>query len=222
MTAFTLITPPASEPVVLADAKTQARIDTTADDSFIPLLITAARQWVESYLGRALITQTWQLWLDLWPAAVELWWDGVREGPVTGLDEISYISLPRPPLASVNAVTYYDNTDTPTTWDPGNYFVDTISAPGRVALRLGATWPVPSRLTNGICVEYVAGYGSDASDVPEVIKTAIRQLVSHWYEHRGEAATAASTRGTIIMPTVPVPLVIQALLDPYRVRGLVR
>jgi uncharacterized phiE125 gp8 family phage protein len=85
---------------------------------------------------------------------------------------------------------------------------------------MGAVWPVPTRLTNGIGIEYVAGYGSDGTDVPEAIRTAIRQLVAHWYEHRGEAATAATTRGTVITPAVPVPLVIQALLDPYRIRRL--
>lgn len=218
MTAFILTVPPSVEPVLLADAKQQARIDTTADDTLVGYLITGARQWVEQYTGRALITQTWQLWLDFWPGAMELWWDGVRQGPVTGLDRVSYIVLPRPPLVSVNSVQYFDNTDTGTVWDVSNYFVDTIRSPGRVALRLGAVWPVPERLTNGIMVEYIAGYGGDGTSVPEAIKTAIRQLVAHWYEYRGEAAAGASARGTTIFPSVPVPLVIQALLDPYRVR----
>ncbi|HEU0118811.1 MAG TPA: head-tail connector protein [Alphaproteobacteria bacterium] len=221
MTAFKLTVPPSVEPVLLADAKTQARIDTTADDAFITDLITAARQWAEQYTGRAFITQTWQYWLDLWPAATELWWDGVREGPVSGLEQISYLSLPRAPLQSVNSVQYFDNTDAATVWPSSNYFVDTIREPGRLALRSGATWPVPSRLTNGIMVEYIAGYGNDGTAVPEVIKTAIRQLVSHWYEHRGEAATAVTTRGAAMpaLYSINVPLVIQALLNPYRIRN---
>jgi uncharacterized phiE125 gp8 family phage protein len=218
MTAFKLTVPPSVEPVLLADAKQQSRIDTTADDTLVTNLITAARQWAEQYTGRSFVTQTWQLWLDLWPGAVELWWDGVRQGPVTGLDAVNYISLPRAPLQSVNSVQYFDNTDTGTVWPSSNYFVDTIRVPGRLALRLGSVWPVPSRLSNGIMIEYVAGYGNDGTSVPEQIKTAIRQLVSHWYEHRGEAAAAATARGTTVFPTVPVPLVIQALLDPYRVR----
>jgi uncharacterized phiE125 gp8 family phage protein/SPP1 family predicted phage head-tail adaptor len=195
MPSFTLTVPPAAEPVALADVKLHARIDTTADDSLVTNLITGARQWAEQYTGRAIINQTWQMALDFWPGATEAWWDGVREGPVTGLDRISFISLPRPPLASVTSVQYFDNTDTPATWDPGNYFVDTLRQPGRLALRLGATWPVPSRLTNGIVITYVAGYGSDGTTVPEPIKTAIRQLVTHWYEHRGEASQATGSRG---------------------------
>lgn len=219
MTSFSLITPPSVEPVLLADVKQQARIDTTADDALITNLITGARQWAEKYTGRGFITQSWQLARDTWPGASERWWDGVRQGPISGLDDVGYISLPRAPLQSVTSVTVYDNTDTPTVWGSGNYYVDTIREPGRIALRLGSVWPVATRTANGIIIQYVVGYGSDGSSVPEPIKTAIRQIVSHWYEHRGEAATAPSARGgTVVMPMVPVPLVIQALLDPYRVR----
>src|SRR5262249_28268376 len=116
MTAFQIVTPPSVEPVLLADAKAQARVDTTADDTLIGYLIIAARQWAEKYTGRAFITQTWQLALDLMPAMEEMWWDGMRQGPVTGLDEISAIVLPRPPLQSVTSVQYFDNSDNATTW----------------------------------------------------------------------------------------------------------
>jgi len=220
MTSFKLLTPPAVEPVTLDEAKAQARVDTNVDDALLTGLIVAARQWAESYTGRAFINQSWQMWLDLGSTALGAWWDGMREGSISSLNEINYITLPRPPLASVTSVTFYDNSDNATVWAASNYFVDTMREPGRLALRMGAVWPVPGRLTNGIGIQYVAGYGNDASDVPDVIRLAIRQLVAHWYEHRGEAATAASARGAIIMPTVPVPLVIQALLDPYRIRRL--
>src|SRR5580692_8919211 len=131
MTAFKLITPPVEEPVTLADAKAQARVDTNIDDALIAALISGARQWAEHYTGRAFITQTWQMWLDLWPAAFAVWWEGVHDGRITGLDEINYISLPRPPLASVTSVTYYDNSDNATVWAASNYFVDTVREPGR-------------------------------------------------------------------------------------------
>jgi hypothetical protein len=216
MTAFKMTVAPLVEPVLLADAKAQARIDTSVDDALVTDLITGARQWVEQYTGRALITQTWQLWMDLWPAAAELWWDGVREGPITGLDQISSISLPRAPLQSVSSVQYYDNTDASTVWPTSNYYVDTVREPGRLALRMGAVWPVPSRLTNGIMVEYICGYGDDGSSVPETIKTAIRQLVAHWYVHRGEALTVSNSRS---FATSSVPLIIEALLEPFRVRN---
>ena len=40
MSAFTLTVAPATEPVTLADAKAQARIDTNANDALVTSLIT--------------------------------------------------------------------------------------------------------------------------------------------------------------------------------------
>ncbi|MDX2027696.1 MAG: head-tail connector protein [Alphaproteobacteria bacterium] len=199
MPSFKLVTPPAVEPVELIAARVHGRIDTDADDALISLLIIAARQWVEAYTGRALITQTWQLWLDNWPSS--------GEG----------VTLPRPPLASVSNITFYDESDAGTVWAAANYFVDTIREPGRVVLRSSAAYPTPSRAANGMKIEYVAGYGASGSAVPEQIKTAIRQLVAHWYEHRGEASMATPSRSASVLP---VPMVIQALLEPYRIRSM--
>ena len=46
--ALQLITPPAVEPVVLADAKLFLRLDTAADDAMVTALIVAARRRVEA------------------------------------------------------------------------------------------------------------------------------------------------------------------------------
>ncbi len=221
MPSYSLVTPPTAEPVALADVKLHARIDTSADDTLLTTLITAARQWAEAYTGRAFINQTWQMALDMWPAVAEEWWDGVRDGPISTVKRVDFISLPRPPLVSVTSVQVFDNSDAATIWAATNYSLDTFRAPGRLALRAGATWPVPTRVANGIIITYVSGYGSEGSNVPEAIKTAIRQLVTHWYEHRGEAQQIASGRSTTsAFNGINVPMVIQALLDPFRLRTL--
>lgn len=43
------------------------RAPPTAEDNFLTAVLLAARHHVENYLGRALITQTWNLFLDEWP-----------------------------------------------------------------------------------------------------------------------------------------------------------
>ena len=216
MTSFSLLTPPAVEPVVLADAKAQARIDTTADDALVSTLIVAARQWAERYTGRAFITQSWQVGLDAGGLGTQAWWDGVREGPVTCMGAGAFVVLPRPPLISVVSITAFDDSDVGTVWPSGNYYVDNVREPGRVVLRTGAVWPLSTRRANGIVIQYTAGYGADGSAVPEAIKLAIKQLVAHWYENRGEAAIAGSGHRGVRM----VPVVIEALLEPYRVQRL--
>jgi uncharacterized phiE125 gp8 family phage protein len=164
---------------------------TSAEDTLLEALITTARQHVENYLRRSLITQTWELWLDDWP----------------GRD---HIEIPLPPLASVSSVKYYDTDDTEATFSSDYYFVDTKSEPGRVCLNYGESWATTVlRDYNGVCVTFTSGYGS-ATDVPKPIKQAMLLLIGHLYEHR-EAATEKSLS--------TAPLAVDALLYPYRIWG---
>lgn len=197
MRSLTLLTPPAAEPVSLASAKVHLRIDHSADDALITDLITAARQMAEAFTGRAFITQTWKLVMD--------------EAPSAG-----FIALPRPPLASVTHVKTYDEADTATTMNASNYFVDTVSQPGRVILRSSGVWPTVSRSANGFEVQYVAGYGSQASDVPLALRQGILSHIAHLYENRGEGL---SPQGDVMQSFAPASAL--SLYLPYRVlRGL--
>ena len=120
--ALKLITAPATEPVTSTEAKSHLRVDTTADDTLIGTLITAARQHVEAHLRRALITQTWELVTDAFPVG-------------------DVLRLPLPPLVSVTSIKYTDEDGAESTFSSGLYVVDTDSTKGRVVLKNGETWP---------------------------------------------------------------------------------
>ncbi len=211
MTCFTLVTSPALEPVTVDEIKAQARIDTSAEDTLIGGLITAARQWIEFYTSRALLEQTWRFSFDNWPQQMRDAWEGYERGFSSPLDEAAFIVLPRPQLMAVTSVQVFDEDDVGTVWDSSNYFVDTDSTPGRLALRSGARWPVASRRANGICIEYKAGYGDARADVPEAVRLAVMQLATHWYEHRGDGTAANGAS---------VPHGVKALLCPYRLQSV--
>ncbi len=164
---------------------------TSAEDTLLTRLITVARRHCEQVLNRVLITQTWDLWLDRFPVT-------------------SYIEVPLPPLASITSIKYYDTANTEATWSPAtDYFVDTISHPGRIALAWGKYWPTTTlRETNGVDVTFVAGYGATAASVPDEIKQAILLLIGHLYEHREEITDKVLTQ---------TPAAVDALLYPYRI-----
>ncbi len=169
-----LVTPPASEPVTLAEAKKQCRVeaDDTYDDDFIMGLISAARHLAEVEVRQQFITATWRMTLDQFP----LWmpattWIG------------SVITLPRPPLQSVTSIIYYDQSGDPHTVTTDKYTVDTVSMPGRIAPTRCQPWPVVQATANAVAIEFVAGYG-DAADVPEAAKLAIKMTVAHLYRNR--------------------------------------
>ena len=209
MAGLTLVTPPAVESVTLAEAKSHLRVETADDDALIGDLLAAARQTVEGFLRRALITQTWRLTLDRFPRVAERWWDGVRQGAAV-VERARAIVLPRPPLSAVTSLTVFDAADTPTVVPAGDYIVDTAAEPGRLVLRTGESWPVVGRAAAGVEVVFDAGYGAAGSAVPEAIRQGILETVAALYDRRGEGV--AEARG--------LPGAAAALLAAYRIVGL--
>jgi len=84
-----LVTPPAEEPVSLAEAKQHLRVDGGDDDLLIGSLITAARQAAETKTGRQLITARWKLVLDAFPCHAIL----LSKCPVQSVVNIQYLDM---------------------------------------------------------------------------------------------------------------------------------
>ena len=193
-----LNTAPTTEPVTLEEAKRHLRLAVSAaqasgyseEDEWFERSIVAARRMVEQELGRVLITQTWDVYYDMWPSN-------------------RFIELPYPPLVSA-AVTYrlkddtgYDNTFT-------DIITDIIEEPGRIVLAADEYWPSGTLYpVNPIKVEIVCGYGV-ASDVPSGIRSAILLKLSDLHEERGD---------TLIGPSFKNLGAMDSLLQQYRMWG---
>lgn len=118
------ISQPAVEPVSLAEAKVQARVDTEADDAYIQALIAVARQYVEDILDITLLTTVWETSYDLFP----VW----------------AIVLPRPMLQAANITVTYrlgDGATSTKSSAAGDFRVDTRTVPGRIYPNWSDTWP---------------------------------------------------------------------------------
>ncbi len=168
--AIKVITPPANEPITATEAKLHTRIDAATEDSLINIWIASGRELAEKFQNRALINQTLELTLDRWP--------------------VSPFGLPMPPLqddATITRIQYYDTDNIEYTFDRDDYFMDTDSEPGRIALAYGKHWPmIILRPISGIKIRYQAGYGATAADVPQNVRDAILLYVTYRYEHRAE------------------------------------
>ena len=67
MPSLVVKTPPAVEPVSLAEAKAHLRVDTTDDDALIQNLIRASRLSLETKYDVAMLTQSLVLGRDYFP-----------------------------------------------------------------------------------------------------------------------------------------------------------
>lgn len=163
-----LVTPPAVEPVSLADAKAHLRVGHADDDDLIARLIAAGRRQVEARTGMKLISQQWTVFRDDWP-------------------ETGVIDLPLHPVLAVDELAVFGEDDTRATIDPAHYLADSASRPARLWLRGARVWARPGRIANGIAITVTAGFGPDGSHVPETLRQAILVLAAHWFAHRGDA-----------------------------------
>lgn len=164
-------------------------LNTTGHATLISLR-SSARQWLERLWNRALLTQTWDLFLPHFP----------REP----------IALPWAPLASVSSVNYTPEDGAELTVDSDDYVVDVSSAPGMIHLKASASWPDDTLDPgNAVRIRYVAGFTSVSDGRLVPLALAIKQLVNHWYNSGSPVIT-----GTI---AADLPLHIRELVHAYRI-----
>ena len=181
-------TPPVVEPVSLADAKAQCRVDSSTEDALISSYITMAREYVESTLDVALITQTLEARYDTFP----LW----------------ELILPRPPMApGAVTVTYRDEAGQMQTISSAasQFQVDQYVTPGRIYPLYENVWPAVRGDENSVTVQWTAGYGASGASTPAVARGAVLLLVAHWFEMRQPVVAGYSQ-------VLPVPATFDTLL----------
>ena len=166
---------------------------TSSEDDQLNRNITEAREQVEHDTRRAIMTQTWDYYLDAFPSD-------------------NYIVLPFGKLASVTSVKYKDSDGTETTMVvTTDYLVETNGEGfGRIVLPYGVTWPsFTAYPSNPIAIRFVCGWTTAAS-VPYKIKAAIRLLCAKLYRSRGD---------DVIGQTVSEDKTYDRLLASYRLWG---
>lgn len=163
---------PARLPLDLHRAKQHLRIDGLGEDYLVQQAIQGVAEHLDGYqgiLGRALITQTWTLKLDAFPA-----WD---------------LRLPLPPLQAVTAIGYVDPDGADQVLDTAAYVVH----PGPLAMVepvYGGGWPTARRQRGAVSITFRVGYGDTPEALPAAIRSAALLMVADLFDNR-DAASAA-------------------------------
>lgn len=158
------LTPPAAEPVTLAEAKLYLRLDQNEEDALLSTLITAARLMVEAASGRMLVEQAWRIVLDRWPSNGE-------------------IRLPLSPILSVTQARVYDVMGAPQTVAASALKLDRQADPP--VIRIVGEVPEIGRSRSAIEIDILAGFGA-AGAVPALLRQAVLLLAARWFEQRGD------------------------------------
>ena len=166
---ISLVTPPVIEPLSLALAQRQLRLDIgdTAENELITTYISAARRLAEKMTNRAFFNQTWQRSLDNFPLSTSF--DVSRSpadkwnAPLYGADwNRLAIDLPLGRALAVNSITYTGYNGTPQTLAPSLYNADLSGIPCRLtpsqSAEGGLVWPFQSSyLPGSVVIQWQAG-----------------------------------------------------------------
>lgn len=188
------ISEPSALPVSAADLRAHLRLDSTAQDSYIETIIAAAVRNIEETSNRALITQTWRLSLPrFWSECIE---------------------LPYAPLQTVETIEYITPAGDTEELDASLYTVFADTLVGRIHTAHGASLPSVRSGPGAVVIEYEAGYGDAAANVPADVKHAVKLLSAHWFMH---AEPVVSGPGSGVNA---VPDTLMRLIQAFTARGI--
>ena len=163
---YALIHPPQAEPLTLADVKAHLRLDSGDEDTLLAALIGAAREHLERTTGLCLLRQTWRLYLDRWP-------------------ETGVILIGKTPVQAIETILVFDGQGHAADITATEKLLDGAARPARLWLREP---PAPERELNGIEIDFTAGHGEAATDVPDTLKRAMLMHVAQMFAFRGAVA----------------------------------
>lgn len=187
--AATLVTPPASPALALADVKEFARIEaaTTDFDTQLTAFAAVAVEQIEAICGIRLAPQTVDLCADEW-------------------DDLAH--LPIGPVTAVSAVHYLDRDGAEQLLDPAKYELAGTGLARAIRLKVGAGWPNDLRDVPGVIrVTAAVGYAV----LPKPLWAAALYLTGDQFVFRETAVT-----GTIAAK-VPMSASVEAMLTNYRI-----
>ena len=196
------VEPPVIPVISLDEMKQHLRVDFSDDDALIEAITAAATEEVDGIagIGRALMEQTWDLYLDgFYPNGC-----------------LAPITIPFPPLIEVESVKYFDDDNAQQTLPTSGYEVVGAGGHSPAELRLadGESWPSVYARAEPVIVRFRAGYVQTSASpqsgvVPWKIIAAIKMIAGTLYAQRETLVIGQSA--------VEIPWAAEKLLKNFRV-----
>ncbi|WEG14150.1 head-tail connector protein [Pullulanibacillus sp. KACC 23026] len=185
---YKIVDQSAEEPIDLDIVKEHLKVEFDDEDTLITSLIAASRELCEAKTWRSLKTQKYEMSLGHFH-------DTIR--------------IPKPPLVSIDLISYKTKDGTETIIDPSQYIAGLDSEPG--VLKAVDQWPkFDPYPVQPIKIQFTAGYDKDS--LPKSIQQAQLLLIGHFYANR-QAVYLGTT-------SAPLTMAVDALLSPFKVRSV--
>ena len=141
--------------------------------------IKSATQTIENITGKVLIKQKWRQTEDHTYSydSIDEKFDRIKYGRDTRRQRNNFIRLMKRPVLDITEIRYIDDNHEEKVWDSDNY----VLADHR--LRAKELFPQHREFASFI-IEFEAGYGEDAADVPLQLQQAVKKLTATMYEDR--------------------------------------
>lgn len=187
---LSITTPPVANLLNLADVKAYLRIDadSTHEDTLLNNLMLVATEQVLERTGRALLTTVFSLQID-----------SFRD-----------VEIPKPPLISIDSVTYYDSAGSQQTLSSSKYELHQGEEPAVLEF-LEDLPDLETNRTLPITINFTAGYGASADDVPESIKTYSKMIVGDLFDGARALSSQYQAHQTHVARMIINPYIVQPL-----------
>lgn len=182
-----VVTPPIVDPIAILGLSAlklhlNEAADVTDNDSLITTYCQVAWDYCERYSWRQLLTASLRLSLPGWVPEYSR--------SESYRCKASIIALPRPRVASIESVQYYDNDNALQTLNPDDWSADLESD---VAELLIYDFPTVYDRPDAVRINYTAGFGTTAAAFPPVLLHAVRLLVGGYYATREPSDSDTTT-----------------------------
>lgn len=179
---------PVNTPISLAEAREELRLVHTDDDTLITSYIQEAVSRMDGYsgwLGKPMITQTWELTLPEFP--------------------VKRFLIDLEPVQSLSSISYYDVNNASQSFATSNVRLEKTGQQTFIVLDENSSWPSIYDRADAVTFTLVCGYGDDGTDLPENLRGAVRHYVYCRYEGMDMSEITSRVR-TFIGPVRAIAL----------------